>query len=142
MENVPWDIRNFIGIIRAIASVWRRVLLMGHLDFGICTRKENEAQKEDPGEEFRNPGLDDQEPPLAAPLLRIGHLRTRLSWCSRDCGIDRLLLFLCRKVRVAVSVGKSDYQKGREESIQYHCQTQRDLCDDDWCESGCFIRTG
>lgn len=77
--------------------------MIGRLDFGICTGKENEAQKEDPGEEFRNPGVDDQEPPLAAPLLRIGHLRDRPSWYSRGCGIDRLLFFLCGEVSGRVS---------------------------------------
>ena len=38
--------------------------------FAKCTRKDNETQKEDPGEEFREAGVDYQEPRPAPPLLR------------------------------------------------------------------------
>ena len=62
---------------------------------GKCTGEDNEAQKEDPGEESREAGVNDQEPPLAPPLLRIGNPRARLSRYSRCCRWDcRVLTFL------------------------------------------------
>jgi hypothetical protein len=62
---------------------------------GKCTGKDDEAQKEDPGEESGKAVVDDQEPLLAPPLLRIGHPRAGLSRHTRcrrwDC---RVLTFL------------------------------------------------
>lgn len=60
-----------------------RVLPIVPLVSGKCTGEDDEAQKEDPGEESREAAVDDQQPPLAPPLLRIGIPRARLTRYSR-----------------------------------------------------------
>ena len=55
-KNVQWDILDLRVMVK-------------------CTGKDNEAQKEDPGEEFREAGVDYHEPRPAPPQPLIGHPR-------------------------------------------------------------------
>jgi hypothetical protein len=86
-RNVQSEIRNVVYRLMGETVGPTRVTLVS----GQCTGKDNEAEKKDPGEESRKAGVDDQEPPPASPLLRIGYPRARLSWYSRccrwDCGV-------------------------------------------------------
>lgn len=93
--NVQSDIRNVVycilseflplrvGLGRVLTIAPLIAPLIVPLRSGKCTGKDNEAQKEDPGEEFRIASVEVQELPLAQPLLRIGHPRGSLytnSW--------------------------------------------------------------
>jgi hypothetical protein len=93
-RNVQSEIRNM---------VYRRIGETFPTCFGACRvllincspGEDNEAQKEDPGEGSREAVVDDQEPLLAPPLLRIGNPRARLSRYSRCCRWDcQVLTFL------------------------------------------------
>ena len=65
-----------------------------------CTGKDNEAQKEDPGEEFREARVDYQELRPAPPLLRGQHPRACPSWF----GLRELWVLNILVVNISISI--------------------------------------
>jgi hypothetical protein len=95
-----------IAAAAATATTWARArltltsLTLGSLTLIVsaeCTGEDNESQKEEPGEEPRNAGVDYQELLLAQPpsLVRVERLRDifRYCWCWW-AGCGRQLSFL------------------------------------------------
>jgi hypothetical protein len=102
-RNVQRNVKDVIFatmIAAAAATIWARARGLTLIVSAECTGEDNESQKEEPGEESRNAGVDYQElllaqPPPLVSLPRIERPRDifRYCWC-RWAGCGRQLNFL------------------------------------------------